>query len=70
MREVIFLRHGVTSWNQEGRIQGRRDVALCADGRAELSRWRIPARWSDAEWHVSPLSRARQSAAILGAVLR
>ena len=29
---VLFVRHGETSWNLEGRYQGRADVALCETG--------------------------------------
>lgn len=67
MRDIVLLRHAATPWNRDGRIQGRRDVALAAAGRAELSRRRLPACWRDGEWRVSPLARARESAALLGA---
>jgi probable phosphoglycerate mutase len=41
---VAFLRHGATAWNEEGRMQGRRDVPLSERGRAEVEAWR--AYWT------------------------
>ena len=32
MRRIVLLRHGLTSWNVEGRFQGQADVALCESG--------------------------------------
>src|SRR5690348_5719316 len=32
---VYYIRHGETDWNVAGRLQGRRDVALNARGRAQ-----------------------------------
>ena len=40
---VGLLRHGSTAWNDEGRMQGRRDIPLSARGRAEVLTWRAPA---------------------------
>ncbi len=34
--EILILRHGKTSMNQDGRYQGRTDVPLCPEGEAEL----------------------------------
>ena len=34
--EVLILRHGKTSMNQDGCYQGRTDVPLCPEGEAEL----------------------------------
>ena len=67
---VAFLRHGSTAWNEEGRMQGRRDVPLSAAGRAEVEAWRtgmgeaspIP---KSARWYSSPLRRAVETAEIL-----
>jgi alpha-ribazole phosphatase len=68
---VIFLvRHGETTWNKDRRFQGRLDVPLNDLGReqaralAEEARGeQIAALWS------SPLSRARETAEIVGAAL-
>jgi probable phosphoglycerate mutase len=64
---LALIRHGPTRWNAEGRIQGRTDVALSAEGRAEVGRWRLPALLSDCAWQVSPLLRAVETARLLGA---
>src|SRR6185436_6401435 len=67
---VAFLRHGPTTWNEEGRMQGRRDVPLSDRGRAEVEAWRANARLvklvaAQTPWYSSPLKRAVQTAEIL-----
>ena len=37
MTRLALLRHGHTDWNRAGRIQGRSDIALDDEARAELS---------------------------------
>ncbi len=65
---VSFLRHGSTAWNEQGRMQGRRDVPLSAAGRAEVARWRLPAAdESPVAWISSPLARAVETCRLLGA---
>jgi len=66
---VAFVRHAATAWNDEGRMQGRRDVPLSERGRAQVRAWRLPERCIVAEtaWVASPLTRARETAALLGA---
>ena len=64
---LALLRHGPTDWTAEGRIQGRADVRLSPAGRATVAGWRLPPGWSARRWLVSPLARARETAAILGA---
>jgi len=34
---VYYIRHGETDWNVEGRLQGHRDIALNARGRAQAT---------------------------------
>lgn len=62
---IAFLRHGPTAWNEEGRLQGMSDVPLSPRGRALVATWRVPPQ--DWRWMSSPLARARETAALLGA---
>ncbi|CAO3410957.1 histidine phosphatase family protein [Azospirillum largimobile] len=66
MIRLAFLRHGITAWNREGRIQGRTDIPLDPEGRERLSRLTLPEAWRDATLHASPLSRAVETARLLG----
>jgi probable phosphoglycerate mutase len=63
---VCLIRHASTSWNEDGRIQGRTDVPLSPFGQAQAASWRLPPGWAAAECVTSPLERARETAAILG----
>jgi broad specificity phosphatase PhoE len=65
MTSVLLIRHGPTSWNASGRIQGQTDIELSPRGRAEVRRWRLPAAWAQARVFSSPLRRARETAIIL-----
>ena len=65
MTPVLLVRHGTTTWNERGRIQGRADPGLSAHGSAQVASWRLPAAWADARLLSSPLSRALETAAIL-----
>lgn len=73
---VALLRHGSTAWNEQRRMQGRRDMPLSASGRAEVRTWRVPADLAfpatgAVQWYSSPLARAVETAQILsGAVPR
>ncbi len=67
MTRLVFIRHGPTLWNAEGRIQGRTDVALSAEGVIEVGRWRLPEDFHTYRWFASPLLRAVQTARLLGA---
>ena len=64
---ISFIRHGSTAWNEERRMQGRRDVPLSERGRAQVSAWRLPAEFTSApvSWVSSPLRRAVETAEIL-----
>ncbi len=66
MTKVAFLRHGVTDWNQQGRVQGQTDTALAESGRRWLRDRRLPSELGDWRVVVSPLQRARETAALLG----
>lgn len=68
---LILIRHGETQWNVAGRLQGRKDTPLTANGvrQALAVGLRLAERIADAEkslqFWVSPLGRARQTASIL-----
>lgn len=72
-RLLLLVRHGVTTWNREGRFQGRLDPPLAADGEAEVAL--LAARLaSDSGLRphrvvTSPLRRAAGSAEIIVAAL-
>ena len=63
---IAFVRHGPTEWNAAGRIQGQRDVPLSEQGRAKVAQWRIPPQYQHAVWVSSPLSRAKETAHLMG----
>jgi broad specificity phosphatase PhoE len=71
--QLLLVRHGVTTWNREGRFQGLMDAPLAEDGRLEarLLGERL-AGMPDAERPLlvsSPLGRARDTAEIIAAAL-
>lgn len=67
MLTVSFLRHGSTAWNEQGLMQGRRDIPLSPRGRAEVAGWQLPRTLPDpVEWVSSPLARALETARRLG----
>ncbi|MEM7318282.1 MAG: histidine phosphatase family protein [Pseudomonadota bacterium] len=65
MTKLALLRHGRTDWNRAGRIQGRSDIPLDDDARAELSVQRLPPPWDTAELWSSPLDRAVETARLV-----
>lgn len=63
MGRWCLVRHGETSWNREGRIQGHADVALSEPGRRQMRR--VAARLAGYDFsaiYSSDLVRARDSA--------
>ena len=64
--KIAFLRHGPTDWNAQGRIQGHTDIGLSDSGAAKMAGLRLPASIAATRIFASPLSRARQTAALLG----
>ena len=66
---LAMLRHAPTSWNEDGRLQGRADIALSDSGRAQLRRRRVPPPYDS--WHAlsSPLARCLETAALLDLVV-
>ena len=67
MSRLLLIRHGPTPWNECGRIQGHQDIGLSAAGRAEIAARRIPSEYANFRWYASPLTRAVESARLLGA---
>lgn len=61
---IIFLRHGPTEWNAQGRVQGHTDIPLSKEGLAKMRRLRPP--FSAPRVFASPLLRARQTAEAMG----
>jgi probable phosphoglycerate mutase len=66
MTHLLVLRHAPTDWNAGRRLQGRADIPLSEAGRAAAAQWRLPD-WT-AGWQAlaSPLSRAQETARLLG----
>lgn len=60
--KLALLRHGMTAWNLEKRVQGRIDQPLCAAGRELLAARELPAEFRACRWYCSPLQRALQTA--------
>jgi len=65
MTRLALLRHGHTAWNRAGQIQGRSDIPLDADARAELAGFDLPAPWDQARLWSSPLARAIETAELV-----
>ena len=68
--EVFLLRHGETEWNTDRRFQGQRDSPLTRRGRNQAAQLGsiLAAALGDGPvppLHVSPLGRARDTAAII-----
>ena len=65
MVQLALIRHGHTSWNRAGRIQGRTDIPLDDQARIELGAKRLPAPWDQADLVASPLSRAVETGLLI-----
>ena len=74
MPTIVFLRHGETDWNVEGRLQGQQDVPLNANGRAQARRNGETLRGAVEgvaafDFVASPLGRARETMEIARAAM-
>ncbi|MGE4219815.1 MAG: histidine phosphatase family protein [Alphaproteobacteria bacterium] len=65
MTLLALLRHGPTEWNRSGRVQGRSDVPLDAEGRRVVESWTLPPEIAGFAPVASTLSRAWQTAELL-----
>jgi len=63
--KLALLRHGVTDWNLEKRVQGRIDKPLSELGRQQLKHLLLPPEIRAYRWFCSPLQRATQTAELL-----
>ena len=66
MTVLGLIRHGETKWNRLGKMQGHADIPLTDDARLTLKHCRPPSALQNATWLTSPLSRARETATLLG----
>lgn len=61
--EIYLVRHGETDWNTEGRLQGREDIPLNANGRSQAIACGVALSEAGfAAIYSSPLSRAMDTA--------
>ena len=61
------IRHGPTEWNRDKKLQGMSDIPLSAAGQEAVAQWRVPAEFQGWRWIASPLTRAQQTARLIGA---
>lgn len=64
--KLYLVRHGETSWNKEGKLQGRTDIGLNEEGR-KVAEWTSEGL-KDVKFDIaftSPLKRARQTAELI-----
>jgi broad specificity phosphatase PhoE len=63
---LALLRHGPTEWNEEGRLQGQLDIPLSEAGRIKMAALLPPHGFEAVRAFTSPLSRARETARLMG----
>ncbi|NLR59423.1 histidine phosphatase family protein [Chitinophaga polysaccharea] len=71
MTQIAIIRHGTTSWNKAGRLQGHSDIPLDEEGimqALKLGQWLTRESWDLV--YSSHLIRARQTAAIIAQELQ
>ena len=66
MTRLALIRHGITDWNLEKRIQGRIDKPLNESGRRQMQKLNLPPEYREDHCYCSPLQRALETAELLG----
>lgn len=66
MTRLLVIRHGETDWNAAGLMQGHADRRLTEAGRAWFRSAGLPRGWEGAICLASPLTRALETAKLLG----
>lgn len=66
MSRLLVIRHGPTDWNRQRRLQGHNDIPLADDAAAIVRAWALPADFVGAPVFASPLSRAVDTARLMG----
>lgn len=66
MTTLLIIRHAMTAWNAERRVQGSVDEPLSDAGRAQVASWRLPPVAEGRRWIASPKQRAWETARLLG----
>ncbi|CAI5478358.1 unnamed protein product [Closterium sp. Yama58-4] len=66
-KRIVLIRHGLSSWNAEGRVQGRSDESVLSEtGEIQALRCREALRDTHFDCcYSSPISRAKSSAEII-----
>ena len=59
---LILIRHGMTEWNSQKRVQGHIDQPLSIEGRRQLDKLVVPEALVNCHWYSSPLRRAVDTA--------
>ena len=70
MTNICLIRHGETEWNSLGKIQGRTDIPLNANGIRQAEQCRDYLK--ESKWDLvitSPLRRAKETASIINEAL-
>lgn len=70
MTQIGLIRHGITDWNMERRVQGMTDISLNDTGRQQARA--LAERLKAEQWDIvyaSDLSRAVETAEIIGRAL-
>jgi len=69
---LYLVRHGMTEWNDGGKMQGKTDIPLNGKGilQAEFLARRLAQRRKIKAIYTSPLIRAKSTAEIISAVLK